>query len=41
MKQFLFVLVSLLIFGFSDSFAQSDITYFETIEFAYKEKTCL
>ena len=39
MKQFLFVLVSLLTFSFSDSFAQYDITYFETIEFAYKEKT--
>ena len=34
-----FVLVLLLTFSFSDSFAQSDITYFETIEFAYKEKT--
>ena len=36
---FLFILVSLLTFSFSDSFAQYDITYFETIEFAYKEKT--
>ena len=39
MKLFLFILVSLLTFSFSDSFAQYDITYFETIEFAYKEKT--
>ena len=39
MKQFLFVLVSLLTFVFSDCFAQYDITYFETIEFAYKEIT--
>ena len=34
-----FVLVLLLTFGFSDCFAQYDITYFETTEFAYKEKT--
>ena len=34
-----FVLVLLLTFSFSDSIAQYDITYFETTEFAYKEKT--
>ena len=41
MRKFLLFLVLLLTFCFSDSLAQSqyETTYYETIEFAYKEKT--
>ena len=39
MKKFLLIFLLIFAFGFFNCYAQSEITYFETVDFAYKEKT--
>ena len=39
MKKILFIFLLIFAFGFYNCYAQSEITYFETVDFAHKEKT--